>query len=148
MILDRLENAQRYVALHPDFAKAFTFLRQPRLESLPLEKIEIDGVRVYAMVSKSAARGRDAAKLEAHRKYIDIQYVISGVDEMGWKTKSTCRKPDTPYNAEKDFELFSDPADAWVAVGPGAFAVFFPEDAHAPLIGKGELHKIVIKVAV
>jgi biofilm protein TabA len=123
MILDRLENAQRYVALHPDFAKAFTFLRQPRLESLPLEKIEIDGVRV-------------------------IQYVISGVDEMGWKTKSTCRKPDTPYDAEKDFELFSDPADAWVAVGPGAFTVFFPEDAHAPLIGKGELHKIVIKVAV
>ena len=148
MILDRLENAQRYVALHPEFAKAFTFLRQPRLESLALQKIEIDGTRVYATPAKSQARPRAEAKLEAHRKYIDIQYVISGVDEMGWKSRSTCHQVDTPYNTEKDYELFSDPADSWIAVGPGMFTVFFPDDAHAPLVGKGELHKIVIKIAV
>ena len=149
MILDRLENARRYLALHPDFSKAFTFLRQPRLDALLLDKkIEIDAAQVYATPSKNMARPREGAKLEAHRKYIDIQYVIAGVDEMGWRSRSVCHKVDTPYDAEKDFELFSDPVDSWIAVKPGMFTIFFPGDAHAPLIGKGELHKIVIKVAV
>ena len=148
MILDRLENAHRYLALHPDFTKAFSFLRQPGLEMLRLEKVVIEGDRVYATPSKSAARPREEAKLEAHRKYIDVQYVIAGTDEMGWKSRSTCRQVDTPYNSEKDFELFSDRPDVWVPVGPGMFTIFFPDDAHAPLVGQGELHKIVIKIAV
>ncbi len=148
MILDRLEQMDRYRAAHHRFFKAFAFLRQGGLEALPLGRHEIDGDRIYAMVCRDPAQTRDQAKLEAHRKYIDIQVVLSGTDEMGWRSRSRCTKPDVEYDVEKDVEFFADPPDAWTAVGEGAFAVFFPEDAHAPLVGTGDLHKIVVKVAV
>jgi YhcH/YjgK/YiaL family protein len=148
MILDRLEQIQRYVPLHPLFLKAVEFIRRSKLQDLPLGRHEIDGKRLYAIVGRDKARTRDQAKLEAHRKYIDIQIVLSGTDEMGWKSTPTCKKSEGPYDSEKDFENFLDAPDAWVAVGPGAFVIFFPEDAHAPLVGVGELHKVVIKVAV
>ena len=148
MVLDQLDQIERYRPLHHRFHKAIGFLRQGGLESLPIGRREIDGDRVYAMVCKDPARTRDEAKLEAHRRYIDIQVVLSGVDEMGWKSRPLCEKIEAEYDAEKDFELLADAPDAWTAVGPGAFAIFFPEDAHAPLVGVGELHKIVVKVAV
>ena len=98
---------------------------------------------------RDKGRSRVEAKLETHRKYIDIQFVISGVDEMGWRPLPSCGKASTPYDAEKDAALFESAPDSWVAVGPGAFAVFFPEDAHAPLIGAGEpVRKLVVKVRV
>ena len=103
---------------------------------------------MYAMVSRSPARQRSEARLEAHRKYIDIQYVISGVEEMGWKARSRCQRPHDQYDAEKDIEFFADVPDNYVTVLPGQFVVFFPDDAHAPLIGTGEVHKIVIKVPI
>lgn len=148
MILDRLDNAKRWLALNPHFAKAFEFLRRHNLRELPLERHVIDGDRVYATAMKGPGKPREAAHLEAHRKYIDIQVVISGTDEMGWKNKATCKTPHGAYDPDKDAEFFADTPDAWVAVGPGAFTVFFPEDAHAPMLGHGELHKVVVKVAV
>jgi biofilm protein TabA len=148
MILDRLENTKRYVALNPHFAKAFEFLRRHNLRDLPLERFVIDGDRVYATAMKGQGKPREAAHLEAHRKYIDIQVVLSGTDEMGWKNKGTCKVPHGAYDSDKDAEFFADTPDAWVAVGPGAFTIFFPEDAHAPMLGQGELHKVVVKVAV
>ena len=83
MILARLEQADRYLALHPDFAAAIAFLRSGPMVDVPLGRIEIGGA-AYAAVSRSPARQRSEARLEAHRKHIDIQYVISGVEEMGW----------------------------------------------------------------
>jgi biofilm protein TabA len=146
MILDRLDNAKRYLPLNPHFARAFAFLQQHDLRALPLGRHEIDGERVYATAMRGPGRPREAAHLEAHRKYIDVQVVLSGTDEMGWKNKGTCRVSHGAYEADKDAEFFADTPDAWVEVGPGAFTVFFPEDAHAPMIGQGELHKIVVKV--
>jgi YhcH/YjgK/YiaL family protein len=147
MILDRVDNFKRYLALNPHFATAWEFLRKQNLRELALGRHEIDGDRVYATAMKGQGKAREAAHLEAHRKYIDIQVVLSGVDEMGWKNKGTCKIPHGAYEADKDAEFFADPPDSWVEVGPGALTVFFPEDAHAPMIGHGELHKIVVKVA-
>jgi len=146
MILDRVENGKRYLALSPYFAKAFEFLQQHDLRTLSLGRHEIDGERVYATAMRGLAKPREASHLEAHRKYIDIQVVLSGTDEMGWKNKATCRVPHGDYEDAKDVEFFADTPDAWVEVVPGAFTIFFPEDAHAPMIGQGELHKIVVKV--
>ena len=148
MILDRIDNADRYAALHPAFAKAFDFLRRADLASLPTGKHEIDGSRIYALIETKPGRGRDGAKMEAHRKYIDIQFAIAGTDDMGWKSTGQCRLMQGEFDAEKDRAFYSDPPDAWIALPPGTFAVFFPEDAHAPLAGAGELHKAVVKVAV
>jgi biofilm protein TabA len=148
MILDVLENCERYVPLHAGFAKAFAFLRRADLKGLPLGKYELDGDRVYAMVAKEPGRGKEDDLLEAHQKYIDIQYILAGVDEMGWKSTATCTRPSGDYDSEADVRFFADAPDAWIATRPGAFVVFFPEDGHLPLISSGEIHKIVVKIAV
>jgi YhcH/YjgK/YiaL family protein len=109
---------------------------------------EIDGDRLYALVSRGAGRGRREARLETHNKYIDVQYVVSGVDMTGWKPVPACRKPAGPFDAEKDVGFFEDEPEAWIAVHAGSLAVYFPEDAHMPRLSAGEIHKVVVKVAV
>ena len=148
MILDRLENAEKYTDMHPDFEKAFAFLRQSGLAELPADRYEIDGDRVFCIIDKAPGRSRSEAKLEAHRKYIDIQYVIAGVDDMGWKPIADCKLVDTAYNADKDIEFFNDEPKSWTEVPAGSFVIFFPQDAHAPLVGGEEMHKAVLKIAV
>lgn len=148
MILDVLENAHRYLALNAGFAKAVEFLSKPALKDLPVNKYEIDGGRVYAMVAKERGRNKEDARLETHEKYIDIQLVLSGIDNMGWKRKSSCRHPWGEYDEASDIQFFSDEPDVWVPAAPGVCAIFFPEDAHMPSISTGQLHKVVVKVAV
>ena len=148
MILDILENARRYQDLHKGFAKAIDFLSRPDLQELPAAKYEIDGDRVYAMVSREPGRRKEDALLETHEKYIDIQLVLAGTDEMGWKPKSLCKQPAGAYDHATDMQFFADEPDAWLATQSGAFVIFFPEDAHMPLISSGQLHKVVVKVAV
>ena len=143
-----LENAYRYPALNKGFPKAIEFLLRPDLNKLPVEKYEIDGDRVYAMVTKDPGRKKEDALLETHEKYIDIQLVLTGTDDMGWKTKSSCKHPTGQYDEESDIQFFADDPDVWFPVGRGFFVVFFPEDAHMPLISAGQLHKVVVKVAV
>lgn len=148
MILDRLDQAGRYAAMGALFARAFGFLKQTDLAALPLGRHEIDRDNIYVIVARDRGRTREQAKLEAHRRYADIQVVLAGTDEMGWKSRPLCTKPDSGYDRDKDIEFFADEPDAWVAVGPGSFVVFFPDDAHAPLVGNGEIRKVIVKVAV
>jgi YhcH/YjgK/YiaL family protein len=148
MILDVLENAHRYLALHREFAKVFEFLRRPDLKELPVGKYEIDAESVYAIVSKQNGRRKEDALLETHERYIDIQLVLEGVDDMGWKPKSSCKKPTGKYDQKNDEQIFMDEPDAWISTQSGAFVIFFPEDAHMPLISSGQIHKVVVKVAV
>jgi len=148
MILDVLENAPRYLALNEGFAKAIEFLLRPDLKDLPVAKYELDGDRVYAMVSKDFGRKREDAQLETHEKYIDIQLVLAGTDDMGWKPKSMCNQPSGEYDQKADMQIFADEPDAWIATKSGAFVIFFPEDAHMPLISSEQIHKVVVKVAV
>ena len=148
MILDVLENTDRYLALNRGFEKAFRFLLRTDLKALPVERYDIEGESIYAMVSKEPGRRREDAQLETHEKYIDIQLVLAGTDDMGWKAKGACSHPAGDFDGEKDVQFFTDAPDAWLSVGSGAFAIFFPEDAHMPLISEGELHKVVVKVAV
>jgi len=148
MILDTLENTDRYFRIHPGFQTAFEFLKRPDLAGLEPGRHEIDGEQVFALVSKGPGRTRRDGKLETHRTFIDIQCVISGTDEMGWKPASSCTDPAGPYDPEKDIRFFTDEPDAWVTVHAGAFVIFLPEDAHLPLISDGEIHKVVLKVAL
>lgn len=148
MILDQLENGHEYTLLNEGFAKAFEFLSRPDLKELESDKYEIDGERVFAMVSRGPGKPREEGKLEVHRDYIDIQVVLNGVDDMGWKPLSSCNEPVGDFDAENDYQLFTDTPDSWLSVGHGKFVIFYPKDAHLPMIGEGELHKVVVKVAV
>lgn len=148
MILDSLSNASRYAGLNPGFPKAFEFLSRSDLADLPPDRYEIDGTRVYAMIAKEAGRKKEDAQLEIHQEYIDIQLVLGGVDQMGWKLTSACERSAGPYNAEQDLRFFEDAPDFWFPVGAGTFAIFYPEDAHLPMISDEEIHKVVVKIAV
>lgn len=148
MILDLLENAHRYLILNEGFAKAFEFLLRPDLKELTVDKHEIDGDRVYAMVNKASGRKKEETLLETHEKYIDIQLVLAGTDEMGWKPKALCKESSGGYDEKTDLQFFADEPDAWLSTKSGAFAIFFPEDAHMPMISSGQLHKVIVKGAV
>jgi biofilm protein TabA len=148
MILDVLENAHRYFALNKGFTKAFEFLMRPNLKELPVGKYKIDGDLVYAMVAKDPGRKKQDAQLETHEKYIDIQLILKGTDTMGWRPKATCKKSSGKYDPEMDLQFFTDEPDVWLAAKSGTFAIFFPEDAHMPLISSGQLHKVVVKITV
>ena len=146
MIIDTLENAHRYVALNPGFAGAMAFLARPDLKALPEGTYAIDGERVYATISREQGREKGEAPLEVHEKYIDIQLVLDGTDTMGWKPRAWCKEPTGDFDRAADIQFFAGEAAAWVPVESGAFAVFFPDDAHIPLVSPGRIHKVVVKV--
>jgi YhcH/YjgK/YiaL family protein len=145
MILDRIEEAGRYANAHPWFEAAFRFLVRTDLASLPVGRIDLDGGRFYALVMDAEGKGRDGARLETHRKFVDIQYVVRGCDLMGWRS-ATEPLLGEGYDAAKDIEFHRAAPVCWLDVPGGHFAVFFPADAHAPLAGSGPVRKVVVKV--
>lgn len=148
MIFSSLSQTAQYVDLHPLFREAFDFLTGNNLHTLEAGRHPIIGSDVFAIVEEGPGRTHGEAKLECHRKYIDIQYVVEGWDEMGWKSLSECLYPLTDYDAEKDIEFFSDMPSTWIITPPEHFCIFFPEDAHAPMVSNGKLRKVIVKVAV
>jgi biofilm protein TabA len=148
MILDHVQNGERYGLLHPGFPAAFEFLKRKDLADLSAGRHPIDGERLYALVVQQDGRGREKARLEIHRRYIDIQFTVTGADDIGWKPVVQCTNYGQEYNDEKDVAFFTDLPEVWVTTLPGSCGIFFPEDAHAPLGGTGPIHKIVVKVAV
>lgn len=148
MILDILENASRYKALYKGFDKAIDFLTQPDLASRTPGRYEIDGEQVFAFISSDDGIKKEDTVLEVHEKYIDIQMVLSGFDDIGWSPKSDCSQPTGDYDPEEDIRYYRDTPNTWLGLRPGFFAVFFPEDAHMPLISDGKILKVVVKIAV
>ena len=146
MILDHLGNWKCYASLNAGFEKAFEFLQRADLAELEGGRHELDGDRLYVVVIRDDGRGREGVKLEAHMKYIDIQFCLSGTDEMGWKSVALCTGR-AQFDESKDVEIITDRPETWLTVPSGTFAIFFPQDAHAPQGGTGRLHKIVVKVA-
>lgn len=148
MIIDTLQNASKYFSVHPLFAKAFAYINQTDLITVEVGKYEIDGDNLKAIVSdkKGMTAEESTAKFECHNKHIDIQVCIIGDEQMGWKPREKCRIENGGYNTEKDVQLYSDTPDMFFRLTDGQFAIFFPEDVHAPMIGEGQIKKLVIKV--
>lgn len=148
MIVDNLENAANYFSLHPLFEKAFEYIRQLKMESVSTGSVEIEGKQLRASIVETELKPVEAARLETHKKFIDIQIPIAKEETFGWKSLATLSTPETEYNESNDIAFFADKPTAMVTVLPGEFVIFSPEDGHAPLIGKGTTKKIIIKVAV
>jgi len=148
MILDILGNGPLYRALHRGFDEAFAFLLNTDLAALTDGRHDIaPGGAVFALVMGGEGRGQEAARLEAHRKAIDIQVTVSGVEIIGWSPLGSCLGSEG-YSPDEDLEFFRDAPVNWLTVPVGGFAVFLPGDAHAPLAGTGPVRKVVVKVAV
>ena len=147
MILDSLNNSELYNALHPHFPEAFEYLKNNDFENMSPGKYEIKGDRLFALVSTHESYPVND-KLEAHGRYIDIQYLHKGCDEIGWRGGQTCKEPIGNFNESKDVILYRDKPDFVLNVEAGNFVIFYPHDAHAPLMGKNKLIKVVIKVEI
>jgi len=147
MILDSLNNSDRYLAIHPGFKDSFEFLKNYPIEEIKEGKHIIDGDRLFAIGMATKGKDKKNATFETHRKYIDIQYTVSGSDFIGWDKPSRCAPDEKRYDPEKDVEFYSNRPQCWITVPAGCFAVFFPQDAHAPLGTDEYIHKVVVKVA-
>lgn len=147
MIVDDLRQASCYAALHPGLRAGFDLLAAGHWRGQSAGRYPVDGERLSLIISDERGRGRAAARLETHRRYLDIQLVLAGQEEIGWRPAADCSAVDEPYCAERDVAFFADPPTLWLALSAGQFAVFFPADAHAPLAAAGPLRKAIVKVA-
>lgn len=149
MIIDSLKNAHRYLDLHPLFAKAFEYIKSQDLTSLEIGKYEIaDGLLAIVSDKEAMTQEESSKKFECHNKNIDIQLCIKGKESIGWKPRADCKSQKDEYNAEKDVLFFNDSPDMYFQLKDEQFAIFFPEDVHAPMIGEGLIKKMVIKVRI
>jgi YhcH/YjgK/YiaL family protein len=117
------------------------------LKNLPAGRYPIDGENIFALISEYKTKPESEGKLEAHRKYIDVQYVIDGEELMGYAPLNGQEILD-PYKEENDIVFFTGDK-SFTKVSAGMFAVFFPEDVHMPGIASGKsssVKKLVIKV--
>jgi YhcH/YjgK/YiaL family protein len=149
MIADTLAQCGRYVSLSPRFAAAFEFLRKLPADQ-PLGRVDLDGDNCFALVQAYNTKPLNEGKFEAHRKYIDIQFIQAGRESLLWVPLAALRETTQPYSDEKDVAFYATPSRTTsINLSAGEFTIFFPEDGHAPGIecgGAGEVRKVVIKV--
>lgn len=149
MIIDTLANASKYAGLHPLFAQAFDYINQNDIANLPDgTSVIAEGLKVIVNTANGKTAETSLAKFECHDKNIDIQICVKGVETIAWKPREKCVTPNGEYNPEKDVRFFNDTPDMYFQLTDGQFGIFYPEDVHAPMIGDGEIKKIVIKVKI
>ena len=148
MIIDRINNASLYYTIHPKFKEAFEYIASIDTATIPAGRYEIDGTAMYVLVQEYNTKLKEDGKWEAHRRYIDLQYVVQGAEGIGYANIHHLKQGE--YEADKDFlPLFGD--GNMISVASGSFVLLFPEDAHMPGMALGEsapARKIVLKIAV
>ena len=145
MVIDTLENLEKYVSLNPLFKEVVDFIKSNDLNSLEIGKHEINGADLFVNVQMAKGKTKEAAVLETHKKMIDIQIPLSGEEKYG--NTPLCGLPDAEYNSVKDITKYEGRAATYVTCKPGEFAIFFPQDGHAPCISDAaEIKKAIFKV--
>jgi len=147
MIIDKLENASLYYGISQKIAAALKYLKNADLTEFQNGKYEIEGDNIFVIVQEYNTKPLSEGKFEAHRKYIDIQYMIKGKEKMGYVSVDKL-KPITQYDEEKDIIFFEGDGD-FIAVDEGFFVIFHPQDAHMPGIeieASQYVKKAVIKI--
>jgi len=148
MIIDTLDNLGKYVALNPLFADVVEFLKSHDLNTMEAGKYPIKDKDLFMNLSLTKQRTKETAFLETHIEMIDIQIPITCAETFGYSP--LCDLPAFEYNEEKDITKYGDTKpQTYVTVNPGQFAIFFPQDGHAPcIIEKEEIKKAIFKVKV
>lgn len=148
MVIDRLENLEKYASLNPLFPKVVEFLKNTDLASHEAGKVFIQDKDLFANFTTAKGKKADEATLETHIEMIHIQIPINTCETMGYIP--ACKLPQVEYNAEKDITKYPGVAsESYIKVQPGMFAIFFPEDGHAPCISdEAEIQKVIFKVKV
>ena len=149
MIIDTLDNSAVYECLGPLFAQGFEYLRSGRPATDPVGSQSLNGDDLFVNVDEYTSKPTDQCRWEAHRKYADIQYIVTGVECMGYAplTDMTAAQP---YDPDTDLAFFTGDG-AMLNVPAGTFTVFLPQDAHMPCIaydGPAPVRKVVVKIRI
>ncbi len=160
MIADSIKNKNLYDGILPGLAMALKYVEAMKAAGFSEQTVELDGRQVYAMHQAYVTESAEGRQYEAHRRYIDVQYIVEG-EEVIQAAELSCLESRSSYDAEKDVQWFmpgsgkgsgkDSGAINMIHLKAGQFAVFFPQDAHMPKLATrspGPVKKIVVKVAV
>jgi len=149
MIYDRIQNAKLYLGINQRIDTALEFLLNNDLSQAEPGRYELDGDNIYYIVQEYQSKRPEAAKWESHKKYLDIQYVLAGTEQMGYAHIDDMEVIQDAL-VEKDC-LYYAGEGSMILAKPGTFAIFFPEDVHRPgvMVGESEaIKKVVVKIKV
>ena len=145
MVIDTLDNLEKYVSLNPLFRDVVDFIKSNDLNALETGKHEIKGSDLFVNIQNAKGKSKENAVLETHKQMIDIQIPLSSDETYGYTP--LCGLPEAEYNEAKDITKYEGAADTYVTCKPGEFAIFFPQDGHAPCITDAEeIRKAIFKV--
>lgn len=144
MILDTIENFDRYVGLNPLFPRVAQFLASTNLSELSKGRHNICGDDLFVNITDAQPKTREQAQAETHNKMIDIQVPISGGETHGWMPRADL--PAATYDASVDMTLYGPVAQTYLQIQPGQFLIYFPTDGHAPAITDVTVRKAIFKV--
>lgn len=150
MIIDQIEQLPFYANLHPRFKETIHFILNTDLAKLEIGEIKVDGdnIRAIIMDQEQFPESLYNDGFECHNAHIDIQVCIEGIERVGWKSRHTCFFPKDNYDTVRDVLFMLDKPELFFELKAGMFAIYFPTDVHAPMIGLGNIRKLVMKVLV
>lgn len=145
MVVDTLDNLEKYVSLNPLFEEVVKFLKANDLRKLEDGKHYIKGKELFVNITTAHGKTADEATFETHKEMLDIQIPLDNEETYGYMPLADL--PEAEYNAEKDVTKYPGvKAETLVNCKPGEFAIFWPQDGHQPCIGKGDIHKAIFKI--
>ena len=149
--INRKEFVVAYFKNKERWDKAFDFLKNNDLTQFELKRHDIDGDNLYAPITEYMTKNEEDAQFEAHKNYIDIQYVISGSEMIGLASVEQMKKVTVPYDGSKDLEFMTVNQLTNYKATPERFFIFFPSDIHRPGLKDGvnsPVRKVVVKLKI
>jgi YhcH/YjgK/YiaL family protein len=150
MISDTIKNRHLYAAISPGIKAGLDYLAKTDFSAMEAGRYELDGDNMFVLVQKYDSLPKEQGKWECHRRYIDIQFIAEGIEQIGF-TNIDNMKVTTEYNPEKDIAFLKGEGD-YVTLVKGSYGIFFPGDAHQPKVAPdnspGKVMKVVIKIKV
>lgn len=149
MVIDKMENASLYYGLGPRFQKALEWLQTVDPNTLTLgERVELDGSDIYAFLFDVDTLPAEDCKLECHKNYADIQYLVSGLEGAGYALPDAPLEQLTEYDPAGDIQFYTTKWDT-LTIRPGTFYIVWPQDLHAPRVAMEQpvpVRRLVAKV--
>lgn len=149
MIIDHIENRNLYSTLNQRIKRALDYLAETDFSEIEAGKYEIDGENIFALVSDYKTKDLSKGKPESHRNYIDVQFIASGEEFIGYAPLAD-QKIVEAYNEGNDI-TFYDCDQSLCLIQEKMFAIFFPTDIHMPGIRVTNpipVKKVVVKVKI
>ncbi len=148
MVVDHIENRESYFPLGSGIERALRYLAVTDFSSMDPGKYDIDGDNIFAIVDEYVPHSAEGCHLEAHKKYVDVQFLVHGREEVGYAPLRE-QKVAESYSEDKDV-AFYEGVEAYIKLQESMFAIFYPTDLHKPGLGEvsSAVKKVVVKIAV